>query len=166
MSSRARSPRCHRCGYNLTGLPQPLRCPECGMQQNEDPRKSLVTSERLEQVRAWFLRPFSPLILLFHRAPVGALYLVEGPGLDRRRLLRVVFWLFLPAIALNLLPWIATHIGIKTMLYWKEDPMIPAWGRHPAHASGRPRRERPSQVLFPFRRAAVSDGSNVSPHVV
>jgi len=27
--------KCRKCGYNLTGLPEPVRCPECGRQNQE-----------------------------------------------------------------------------------------------------------------------------------
>jgi hypothetical protein len=27
--------KCRKCGYNLTGLPEPVRCPECGRQNHE-----------------------------------------------------------------------------------------------------------------------------------
>lgn len=55
-----RPPRCHHCGFDLTGLPAPdgaaVTCPECG----EQVRLELAYSTPRERVAEWLQEPAKP----------------------------------------------------------------------------------------------------------
>jgi hypothetical protein len=55
-----RPPRCHHCGFDLTGLPSPdgaaVTCPECG----EPVRLELAYSTPRERVAEWLQEPAQP----------------------------------------------------------------------------------------------------------
>lgn len=77
--------RCLGCGYSLTGLPDPPRCPECGLLNIPDGYRKQVWD--LVDSGKWF---FSPMFRPFQKRPPGWWWALDRDG-DVRRSYRFLF---------------------------------------------------------------------------
>lgn len=106
------SERCAQCGYDLTGLELPHRCPECG--RLADPQ-----ADRRAALD-WYASPRA-LLLLGSMPASAALYLAE-PQVVRRAGRRFVVWVLLPLAAYPLVMVLLGFVQVRetTTLAWVE----------------------------------------------
>lgn len=110
---------CVACGYNLFGLGDEPRCPECGLRNIPDEFRKQVWE--LVDSGKWF---FSGPLALFRKRPPGWWWALDRPG-DLRRSLRVAAWN--AAIAAAILfagAAIASSVAVettRTYRFWRLD---------------------------------------------
>ncbi len=114
------SPFCYECGYDLSGLELPHRCPECGLLA-DPPRQSQAVNGWYAGWQSWLWCVTRP-----SRTPRGLSYVPYTPesmGSSRRRLLLL---LWLPSLLAFLIVLIgacySVQYDVKVWYYEKSDP--------------------------------------------
>lgn len=103
----ANAPFCLQCGYNLSGLHLPHRCPECG--RYTDPEQDAT------QTRTWFARRWSFVRSLRRPStiPIGLWYLLNDETSARIAKRRRFRWLWLPALVNTVIVALGTCITVE-----------------------------------------------------
>jgi hypothetical protein len=85
--------RCGKCGYNLTGLRKPVRCPECGQQWPISRLAAANIESRKRTLIALDVAIAGTVVLMLLVSPGGSMMIMVPPaGLMFRLLLFPVQW--------------------------------------------------------------------------
>lgn len=114
------SPFCYQCGYDLSGLELPHRCPECGLLA-DPPKQSRAVNGWYAGWRSWLWCVTRP-----SRTPRGLCYVPYTPESIRSSRRRLLLLLWLPSLLAFLIVLIgacySVQYDVKVWYYENSDP--------------------------------------------